>query len=195
MRTCPGQPPLRHRRILQVVHTLTTTGPLGALARLASTNVRSSGACFSSFLASSLAAWRSITGSHTAFAATSFVGSRRRLIAIRLAPVRCTPPRRRLQSTVRDGRSPGSRVVADQPPSREIPSGTGLGLVAYSCGGSAGIERTRTGFPFHLPRGRTIAGDASRRDRRGQPDSIKARSRRRRRSGNPTETLELLPWW
>jgi hypothetical protein len=49
-----------------------------------------------------------------------------------------------------------------------IPSGTGLGLVAYSCGGSAGVERTRTGFPFHLPRGRTIADDASRRGSRGQ---------------------------
>jgi hypothetical protein len=50
-----------------------------------------------------------------------------------------------------------------------IPSGTGLGLVAYSCGGSAGIERTRTGFPFHLPRGRTITGDAIRRGSWGQP--------------------------
>jgi hypothetical protein len=50
-----------------------------------------------------------------------------------------------------------------------IPSGTGLGLVAYSCGGSAGVERTRTGFPFHLPRGRTIADDANRRGSRGQP--------------------------
>ena len=50
-----------------------------------------------------------------------------------------------------------------------IPSGTGLGLVAYSCGGSAGVERTRTGFPFHLPRGRTITNDANGRDGWGQP--------------------------
>ena len=59
-----------------------------------------------------------------------------------LAPVRCTPPRRRLQSTVRDGRSPGSRVAAIS----RLP-GTSQwhwrGLVAYSCGGSAGVEILR----------------------------------------------------
>src|SRR6476620_4690889 len=90
--------------VLQVMHTLTNVGPLGALARTASTNAKS--AEFRSALR------RSIAGSYYGRQATSFVGSRRWLIAIRLAPVRCTPPRRRLQSTVRDGRSPGSRVVA-----------------------------------------------------------------------------------
>src|SRR4030095_4143760 len=84
--------------------TLTTIGALGTLARAVSTNATSadSRSAFS----------RSITGSHHGRQATSFVGSRRWFIAIRLAPVPCTPPRRPLQRTVRDGRSPGSRVVA-----------------------------------------------------------------------------------
>src|SRR6185369_1789414 len=147
--------------VRQVMHTLTSVGPRDALARTVSANANSAG--------SRSAFSRSITGSHHGRQATSFVGSRRWLIAIRLAPVRCTPPRRRLQSTVRDGRSPGSRVVAISRLPGECPSGIGLGLVAYSCGGSAGVERTRTGFPFHLPRGRTIGGDAIRRGGWGQP--------------------------
>src|SRR5882672_871391 len=58
-------------------------------------------------------------------------------------------------------------------PDRRLPGNSQWhrrGLVAYSCGGSAGVENTRTGFPFHLPRGRTITGNASRRGRRGQPE-------------------------
>ena len=143
------------------MHTLTTMGPLGALARAASTNAKSadSRSAFS----------RSITGSHHGRQATSFVGSRRWLIAIRLAPVRCTPPRRRLQSTVRDGRSPGSRVVAVSRLPGKFPVAPAWGSSLTVAGAAPALRRTRTGFPFHLPRGRTIADDAIRRGSRGQP--------------------------
>ena len=56
--------------------------------------------------------------------------------------------------TTTDGRSPGSRVVAYQPPSQARgPSGIWRRLAAYSCGGSHGVEEyPRTVFPFDLPK-------------------------------------------
>ena len=83
------------------------------------------------------------------------------------------------------------------------------GLVAYSCGGSAGVESSRfenarTGFPFHLPRGRTIADDASGQPSRGQPGQRRCcggvdlmaavASGRRMRKGNPM-TSDLKEFW
>ena len=156
--------------VLQVVQTLTMTGPPGGFAE--GLNCRNSTSVESEESSSALS--RSITGSHQGRRRPrALLGRARRLTAVELAPVRCTPPRRRLQSTVRDGRSPGSRVVAIS----RLPGNSQWhrrGLVAYSCGGSAGVEsprfeNVRTGFPFHLPRGRTIADDASWRLRRGQP--------------------------
>ena len=90
--------------ILQVVQTLTITGPSGKFA-CGGSNLESedSGSALS----------RSITGSSSGrLRPRALLGRAFGLIAVKLAPVRCTPPRRRLQSTVRDGRSPGSRVVA-----------------------------------------------------------------------------------
>src|SRR4051812_39617619 len=146
--------------VLQVTQTLTTMGPLGTLARAASTNAKSaeSRSAFS----------RSITGSHHGRQATSFVGSRRRLIAIGSLPSGAPRPddASKAQFVMAGLLARGSLPSAAFP---GIPSGIGLGLVAYSCGGSAGIERTRTGFPFHLPRGRTIADVANRRGGWGQP--------------------------
>ena len=52
-----------------------------------------------------------------------------------------------------DGRSPGSRLRAPAPPSRDDPSGLWQRLAAYSCGGSRGL---RTAFPFHLVRRGTV---------------------------------------
>ena len=75
--------------VLQVMQTLTTMGPLGTLARVASTDAKSAEfrPAFS----------RSITGSLHGRQATSFVGSRRRLIAIGSlpsgAPRPTTPPK------------------------------------------------------------------------------------------------------
>src|SRR5262249_44856887 len=81
------------------MHTLTIAGPLGTATEVESSDRKS-------------ASLLSISGSYQGRSATSFVGSRvTAVIAVTLASVRCTPPRR-LQSTVRDGRSPGLRVVA-----------------------------------------------------------------------------------
>src|SRR6201999_4616811 len=76
------------------------------------------------------------------------------------APVRGTPP---------DDPSKAQFTMAGLLARESLPFGRLPGtsqwhwrrLVAYSCGGSAGvessqIENARTGFPFHLPRGRTI---------------------------------------
>ena len=81
------------------------------------------------------------------------------------APVRCTPPRRRLQSTVRDGRSPGSRVAARSPPSREFPVAP-AGPAAYSCGAAPASEYHSHRFPFH--RGHAEGGHQLRRQSLGR---------------------------
>src|ERR1700722_1523670 len=94
--------------VLQVVQTLTMTGLSGEFAGRFD--------CGDSALESedwSSALARSITGSWSGrYWPRALLGRAFGLIALKLAPVRCTPPRRRLQSTVRDGRSPGSRVAA-----------------------------------------------------------------------------------
>src|SRR6185437_10084093 len=87
------------------------------------------------------------------------------------SPVLCTPP------DVSKAQIPMAGLLArGSLPDRRLPGITQWPrrrLVAYSCGGSAGvegsIESSRTGFPFHLPRGRTIGPDASGRALRGQP--------------------------
>src|SRR6478672_11239760 len=139
--------------VLQVMHTLTNVGPLGALARTASTNATP--AEFRSALS------RSITRSYYGHRATSFVGSRRWLSPSGSLPSGAPRPddASKAQFVMAGLLARGSLPSAAFP---GIPSGTGLGLVAYSCGGSAGVERTRTGFPFHPPQGRTITDNAIR---------------------------------
>src|ERR1700733_1508052 len=98
--------------VLQVVQTLTMTGLSGEFAgRFAGKFDCGDSALESEDWSSALA--RSITGSWSGrYRPRALLGRAFGLIALKLAPVRCTPPRRRLQSTVRDGRSPGSRVAA-----------------------------------------------------------------------------------
>jgi len=112
--------------------------------------------------------------------------------AVRLAPVRCTPPRRRLQSTVRDGRSPGSRVAAWSPPSRGIPSGTGEGSSLTVAGAAPALKTLAPAslFTFHAegPSLRTLAAGVA-------VVNLLATVR----SGNPTKMTLMpsesrLPW-
>src|ERR1700738_281723 len=99
--------------LLHVVQTLTTTAPR---------DVDGAGPSAGSVVAGSSAEMlRSITGpDKDPLAGRELCWVALTAVAVELAPVGCTPPRR-LQSTIPDGRSPGSRVVAWSPPSREIP--------------------------------------------------------------------------
>ena len=160
------------RRQLPRQATCRTATPLPSAARRASATSRLPGrgsACGSS--ARRQEEQTSTVTSPAARGSPSGTGTDRRLgVVTRHSPCPGDPPGGR--TTRRDGRSPGSRIAAPWPPSRDASQWPLAGTTAYSCGYSCGLAAS-TGAPHSLPPRGGPSPDAYGRPRapstRGQP--------------------------